>query len=258
MPMFKLRRTPKVRSHTELRSYQKEAILFSLYNPDCMLWLQVGLGKTIVALTSFLERRERGEVKKMLIFGPLSVVSSVWETEIKKWTHTQGLRCSLLTDNEDKRKRALFRDADIYLINYDKMNWLAGILKRYYIDKGINIPFEMVVYDEVTFLQNTSSLRVQGGTRLKTLVEPKPLILCEETGEILQEEVKEVSVPVTQVGWIDIVDKFKFRIGLTGTPTSNGYMDLHGQYLAVDGGKRLGKKISQFRGSYFKYNEYNY
>ena len=147
----------------DLRDYQKEACLFALYNPDCMLWMQVGLGKTIVTLTTFLERKRQGQVNKMLVFGPITVVSSVWETEIKKWSHTQGLTCSLLTGSEDQRTRALVRDADIYLINYEKMNWLAEVLVKHYVNKGKDIPFQMVIYDEISFLQNSTSLRMYGG-----------------------------------------------------------------------------------------------
>lgn len=44
-----------------------------------------------------------------------------------------------------------------------------------------------------------------------------------------------------------IMPHFVWATGLTGTPASNGYKDLHGQYLVVDGGKRLGEGKTQFR-----------
>lgn len=40
-------------------------------------------------------------------------------------------------------------------------------------------------------------------------------------------------------------------VGLTGTPASNGYMDLFGEYKVIDSGKRLGQFISRYRGMYF-------
>ena len=40
--------------------------------------------------------------------------------------------------------------------------------------------------------------------------------------------------------------------GLTGTPASNGYKDLHGQYLVVDGGLRLGTSKSAFKTRFYK------
>jgi SNF2 family DNA or RNA helicase len=44
-----------------------------------------------------------------------------------------------------------------------------------------------------------------------------------------------------------VLDHFKWATGLTGTPVSNGYGDLHGQYLVVDKGVRLGTSKTAFR-----------
>lgn len=41
-------------------------------------------------------------------------------------------------------------------------------------------------------------------------------------------------------------------VGLTGTPTSNGLMDLWAQYRILDYGKRLGRYISHYRAEYFR------
>ena len=38
---------------------------------------------------------------------------------------------------------------------------------------------------------------------------------------------------------------------LTGTPASNGYMDLWAQIFLLDGGKRLGRTITEYRNQYF-------
>ena len=43
-----------------------------------------------------------------------------------------------------------------------------------------------------------------------------------------------------------------YRWGLTGTPASNGLMDLFGQFLILDGGAALGTGITRFRTSYFE------
>ncbi|RKZ99395.1 MAG: ATP-dependent helicase, partial [Gammaproteobacteria bacterium] len=41
------------------------------------------------------------------------------------------------------------------------------------------------------------------------------------------------------------------RVGLTGTPASNGLLDLFGQYLVVDGGIRLGSSFDAYQKGYF-------
>ncbi len=46
-------------------------------------------------------------------------------------------------------------------------------------------------------------------------------------------------------------------VGLTGTPSSNGLMDLWSEVRLIDGGKRLGKYIGRFREQYFKVGDMN-
>lgn len=215
-----------------LHPYQIECVNHQLVHPDSMLWLQMGLGKTPITLTSIVERMRVGHVQKTLIFGPLRVIQAVWAREARKWSHTQHLRFSILHGARDKRARALFADADIYLCNYENMNWLAEQLVHYYISQGKPLPFQMVVYDEVSKLKNSTTKRMKGGTR-----------------DRVDAKGNEHKIKIT--GWRKLIDHFPYRTGLTGTPVSNGYLDLHGQYLAVDGGKRLGEYITHYKYAYF-------
>ena len=45
--------------------------------------------------------------------------------------------------------------------------------------------------------------------------------------------------------------KIKRIVGLTGTPTGNGLMDLFAEFRLIDGGERLGRFIGQYRDAYF-------
>jgi SNF2 family DNA or RNA helicase len=56
---------------------------------------------------------------------------------------------------------------------------------------------------------------------------------------------------------VPLLPSFNWRTGLTGTPASNGLIDLHGQYLVIDDGKRLGVNISDYRNTYFTTSGYN-
>ena len=46
-------------------------------------------------------------------------------------------------------------------------------------------------------------------------------------------------------------------VGLTGTPSSNGLMDLFAEYKLLDKGERLGRFIGQYRQCYFKPDKCN-
>jgi len=47
------------------------------------------------------------------------------------------------------------------------------------------------------------------------------------------------------------ISRFRRRVGLTGTPTSNGLIDLFGQVYCVDGGASLGEYFTRFRKEHF-------
>ena len=51
--------------------------------------------------------------------------------------------------------------------------------------------------------------------------------------------------------------KVKRVVGLTGTPSSNGLMDLFAEYKVLDMGERLGRFIGQYRNAYFKPDKTN-
>lgn len=240
-PRLQTAAPPTLLTPHQLHEYQKECVLHQLEYPDSMLWLQMGLGKTAITLTTIVDRMRAGQVKKVLIFGPLRVIQAVWEREARKWTHTRHLRFSVLHGAKEKRTRALFADADIFLCNYESMNWLAQELDHYFLSQGQRLPFQMVVYDEVSKLKNSTTKRMGGGKREKK----------DRHGDVYVQKL---------TGWRKMIDEFEYRIGLTGTPASNGYLDLHGQYLAVDGGERLGKHITHYKDSYFLkgYNGWTY
>lgn len=86
---------------------------------------------------------------------------------------------------------------------------------------------------------------------------------------------KHASLPVDAVIWDEISkaksptskrintfrahrSKFKYHIGLTGTPASNSYLALFAQYRLLDGGKRLGIVYNQFRREYFESDYHGY
>lgn len=48
-----------------------------------------------------------------------------------------------------------------------------------------------------------------------------------------------------------VIDKFKIRILLTGTPCPNGYLDLWSQLYLLDKGERLGRNITIYKQKYF-------
>lgn len=50
----------------------------------------------------------------------------------------------------------------------------------------------------------------------------------------------------------NVQPRMRRMVGLTGTPSSNGLMDLFAEFKAIDGGARLGRFITRFRETYFR------
>ena len=85
---------------------------------------------------------------------------------------------------------------------------------KWLVTCGIPLDFDMLVIDELSSFKNHQS------QRFKALMKLRP--------------------------------KVKRVVGLTGTPASNGLMDLWSEYKLLDGGERLGRFIGRYRSTYFR------
>lgn len=92
-------------------------------------------------------------------------------------------------------------------------------LVEYYEKNGLRWDFDCIVIDELSSFKNYQS------QRFKWLRKVRPFV--------------------------------KRWIGLTGTPTSNGLMDLWAEIGILDGGERLGRFIGRYREAYFKAGSLN-
>ena len=157
-----------------LHPYQRFSSEF-IKNHECsMLWVDMGLGKSIITLNAVIDLFDSLHVWGVLVVAPLRVCQSVWRQEAMKWSHTQHLKFSLITGTKQERERALFTKANIYLVNYDNLGWLADELEHRWLSKGRYLPFNMVVWDEVSKLKNTRTR--QGVNRGKAALRILPYI----------------------------------------------------------------------------------
>jgi len=197
-----------------LHGYQQKAVNFQCTHPNSMLWLDMGLGKTVITLTTLSHLINTGFLRGVIIVAPIRVIRLVWRQEAAKWEHTKHIKFSMVTGTKDQRTRALLRPADIYMINYENLGWLSETLQTYFVKKDRPMPFNGIVWDEISKMKNSATNRVKAFKK--------------------------------------IADKFDWTTGLTGTPASNGYKDLHGQFLVVDRGERLGTSKTAFRTRFYK------
>ena len=193
--------------------YQRYATEYIETHPVAAVLLDMGLGKTSITLTALNDLLfDSFKVRRILVIAPLRVARNTWGAEIEKWDHLRGLRYSVAIGTETERMAALKREADIYIINRENVQWLIS-------GSGISFDFDMVVIDELSSFKNHQT------KRFRALMKVRP--------------------------------KVKRIVGLTGTPSSNGLMDLWAEFRLLDMGERLGRFIGQYRTSYFRPDKQN-
>src|SRR5690554_5105638 len=144
--------------------YQEIAIGKIIDTPAAGLFLEMGLGKTVSALTAIQELLyDRFEVSKVLVIAPLRVAQSTWSGEIEKWDHLQGLRLAKVLGSEKQRIGALHQPADIWIINRENTEWLVD----YY---GRKWPFDMMIIDELSSFKNPRSKRFRALRKVRPLI----------------------------------------------------------------------------------------
>ena len=196
--------------------YQKYCIEYIREHPVSALFLDMGLGKTIITLTALNALMfDELKVNKVLVIAPLRVARDTWPAEVKKWDHLQNLEISVIVGSVKERTAAVNHNAFIYIVNRENVKWLV----EYYEKNGLRWDFDMIVIDEL------SSFKSYQAKRFKSLLKARPVV--------------------------------KRIVGLTGTPSSNGLMDLWAEFRVLDLGQRLGRYITHYRNAFFRPDKRN-
>jgi len=185
--------------------YQSKAINEILTKPYCGLFLDMGLGKTIITLMAVNKLLETEEVKKVLIIAPLRVAKYTWTSECDKWEGLDAIKIKSATGSARERDKALL-SGNVHVINRENVPWLVTHL-------GEEWDYDMVVVDELSSFKSPKSKRF--------------------------------------LSLVKVRGKIKRVVGLTGTPISNGLLDLWSQIFLLDEGKSLGANYYGYLNRYF-------
>lgn len=132
--------------------YQRAAIRWVLSKPQCCLFLDMGLGKSVVTLTAIQQLIDNCEISTALVVAPKKVAESTWTAETEKWEHLHCLCVVKVMGTERQRLSALSQKADVYVIGRDSFVWLTNQFK------GV-LPYDMLVIDELTSFKSPKSNR---------------------------------------------------------------------------------------------------
>lgn len=146
--------------------YQDAAKQWILDHPSCGLFLEMGLGKTVITLTAVKELLDDFAITRCLVIAPLRVAATVWQEEAAKWEHLAGLHMIKVLGGQSERVAALETDADVYVINRENVVWLVN-----YMAQRKHWPFDMVVVDELSSFKSAKSQRFRALRRVLPRVE---------------------------------------------------------------------------------------
>ncbi len=137
----------------------------------------------------------------------------------------------------------------------------------------ISWPDELEKWDHISDLRYSVAVGTEA-ERIKALKDPADIYLINR--ENVQWLIEKSGIPFDyDMVVVDELSSFKnhqakrFKalmkvrpkvhriVGLTGTPSSNGLMDLFAEYKLLDNGERLGRFIGQYRNAYFKPDKTN-
>jgi len=203
--------------------YQEQSIGFGIIEPNPGLLLDMGLGKTYVALNISRYRIQKNNVNKILVASPLCVIDK-WLEEIKEFTEYKGI--SLHHPVRKKRIESIdiFRKDNSLrfgLINYEALYTFFKYLKI--------IPIDLIIADEsaryIKNLKQSGPTKFQGTKRALAIVA--------------------------------LGDKARYRMILTGTPITNTPLDIWSQFRFKDKGDTFGTNFYAWRNYFFDTYEHH-
>lgn len=200
-------------------AYQRKALKFLLEHGAAALFLDPGLGKTSITIGACKVLLKEKAMMGALVVAPLRPAHTTWPNEVAKWADFADIKLTVLHGGDLLKK--VKEGADIFVINYEGLSKLfsrrkVGKVWKYELTelgKELMKHADTLIWDELSKMKNSNSLRY-------TLVKP----------------------------WLK---KFVRRWGLTGSPASNGLLDLFGQCYVLDEGNALGPFITHYRAAYF-------
>jgi len=131
----------------KLHSYQKDLVDYIEEKGNVGLFLEPGLGKTLITLAYILRQKLQNIPFKVLIIAPLRVIYATWPSEIKRWAPFSILSYEILHQKNSFK----VGPENISLINPD------GLTK--FFKHNPHQLFDLLVVDESTLFKSPSTKR---------------------------------------------------------------------------------------------------
>lgn len=249
-----------VRTRKDLHKYQRKAVRFLYETPFSALFIDLGMGKSVICLTLLADLIKEGWEGKCLVIAPLRVAKATWPEEIKEWKQAAGIEYSLIRAEDDddeikrlyklhydqeyqrqrnvgetpavaagyarraaapyrqaakelQRQKQAMSDAQLHIINIERLEWLVAFWERMGREYGLKWPYDTVIVDE------SSKFKDYTTKRYRALKKCLPRITRLHT--------------------------------LTASPAAESFQHIFAQIFLLDRGRRFGRYVTHFLQRYF-------
>ena len=132
-------------------THQKETASFLTLNRRAFVFNDPGTGKTLSALWAADYLMKRGEVRRVLVLCPLSIMHSAWMQDI---SNSVLHRSAIVAHHQQAARRIemIQQDYEFVITNYDGLNLIAKEVKA-------DGRFDLVIVDEANAYKNPQTQR---------------------------------------------------------------------------------------------------
>lgn len=250
-----------IRTADDLHEYQHDAVQWLYEKPYSALFIDLGLGKTAIALALIAQLLREGWHGKCLVIAPLRVAKATWPTEITEWKFAAGIEHSLIRaeDDDDEIKKIY---EEVYRPEYERQRRVGerpAVAARYAARKAA--PARQAAKEALRRRQALSPAHVHivNLERLEWLVAfweemgrtfgmrwPYDTVIIDESSKFKDHTTKRYRALKKCLPLITRLHT------MTASPAAEGYLHIFAQIFLLDRGKRFGRSVRHYNMTYFR------
>jgi hypothetical protein len=249
-----------IRTRKDLHEFQDEAVQWLYEKPYSGLFVDLGMGKTVICLTLLANLLKEGWRGKALVIAPLRVAKATWPEEIKEWKQAAGIEHSLIrAEDDDDEIRAVWK------LHYDReykrqraIGEPPAVAASYARRAAAGPRQEAKENRRRRQALDTAHLHIINIERLEWLVAyweymgrtfgmtwPYDTVIIDESSKFKDYGTKRYKALKKCLSRITRLHT------LTASPAAESYQHIFAQIFLLDRGKRFGRYVTHYLREYF-------
>lgn len=139
--------------------HQRDTAAFLTTHPRCFVLSEAGTGKTSAAAWAADYLMQQGEVKRVLVVCPVSIMETAWRSDLFKTVMHRTV--AIATGSKSRREEIINGDYEFVIINFDGVKVARDALEA--------AKFDLIIVDEANAVKSSTTLRWKA---LSSLIRP--------------------------------------------------------------------------------------